>query len=286
MPLTASLATHPDVVSRAPDVLDQLSAAGVDVELVQDAGSGGESADPLRDVREGHLDIAVVGLWAMRGSGADGLTMVAALPREDARDALVTVDGPAVPLRLLPGGARVGVTGPRQRAFLRLHRSDVEAVEIDGDDPGALTPSGPRELAAVVLPAWRARRLGLAARTAEVLDARSWLPAPGQGVVALLARHPIAEVTALDHLPTRTALRAELALLDALGFGPEVALGSLAQPSGRLMRLWAAVASVDGERLVRSDLTGPLDEPELLGASVARQLTRRGAGIVLGAVAS
>ena len=50
MPLTASLATHPDVVSRAPDVLDQLSAAGVDVELVQDAGSGGESADPLRDV--------------------------------------------------------------------------------------------------------------------------------------------------------------------------------------------------------------------------------------------
>jgi porphobilinogen deaminase len=47
------------------------------------------------------------------------------------------------------------------------------------------------------------------------------------------------------------------------------------------MRLWAAVASVDGERLVRSDLTGPLDEPELLGASVARQLMQRGAGIVL-----
>jgi hydroxymethylbilane synthase len=81
-------------------------------------------------------------------------------------------------------------------------------------------------------------------------------------------------------------LRAELGLLDALGFGPEVAFGSLAQPSGRLMRLWAAVASVDGERLVRSDLTGPLDEPELLGASVAGQLTQRGAGIVLEGAAS
>jgi len=281
VPLTARLATHPDVVSHASDVLDRLSAAGVDVEVVQNAGQGEESVDPLRDVREGYLDIAVAGLWALRGSGADGLTMVAALPREDARDALVTVDGPAVPLRQLPGGARVGVTRPRQMGFLRLHRSDLEAVEVEPDDAGALTRGGPRQLAAVVLPSRRARRLGLAGRTAEVLDARSWLPAPGQGVVALLARHPIAEVTALDHLPTRTALRAELALLDALGFGPEVAFGSLAQPSGRLMRLWAAVASVDGERLVRSDLTGPLDEPELLGASVARQLMQRGAGIVL-----
>jgi hydroxymethylbilane synthase len=286
MPLTARLATHPDMVSRAADVLDRLMAAGVDVELVADSGPDAESGDPLRDVREGHLDIAVVGLWALRGSGADGLTMVAALPREDARDALVTVDGPAAPLRTLPRGARVGVTGARQTAFLKLHRTDLEAVPLGSDLTAALAPGGPLGVAAVVLPSWRARRLGLAGRTAEVLDARSWLPAPGQGVVALLARHPIAEVTALDHLPTRTALRAELALLDALDFGPEVAFGSLAQPSGRLMRLWAAVASVDGRRLVRSDLTGPLDEPELLGASVARQLTQRGASIVLEAAAS
>jgi hydroxymethylbilane synthase len=100
--------------------------------------------------------------------------------------------------------------------------------------------------------------------------------------VALIARHPIAEVTALDHLPTRTALRAELALLDALDAPPDAALGSLAQPSGRLVRLWAALASPDGTRLVRSDLTAPLDEPELLGASVARQLRARAASVLLG----
>jgi hypothetical protein len=46
------------------------------------------------------------------------------------------------------------------------------------------------------------------------------------------------------------------------------------------LRLWAAVARVDGMRLVRSDLTGPLDEPELLGAAVARQLRGRGATLV------
>ena len=50
---------------------------------------------------------------------------------------------------------------------------------------------------------------------------------------------------------------------------PDAPLGCLAQPSGRWIRLWAAAASADGRRLVRSDLTGPLDEPEGLGAAVS-----------------
>jgi hydroxymethylbilane synthase len=283
--VTARLSTHPDVAGRASDVLDRLTAAGVDVEEVPD-GRADVTRDLLDRVREGHLDIAVVGLWALRGTAAEDLTTIAALPRDEPRDALVAVNGPQVPLRDLPARARVGVAGARRTAFLLAHRPDVQVVTIDENDPEAFAPGGPHALHAAVTASWQARRLGLASRISEVLDARAWLPAPGQGVVALVARHPIAEVTALDHLPSRTALRAELALLDALELGPEVAFGSLAQPSGRLMRLWAAVASFDGTRLVRSDLTGPLDEPELLGTSVARQLLQRGADIVVEAKAS
>ena len=55
----------------------------------------------------------------------------------------------------------------------------------------------------------------------------------------------------------------------------------LAQPSGPILRLWAAVASPDGQRLVGSNLTGPLDEPESLGVKVARELNQRGADILL-----
>jgi hydroxymethylbilane synthase len=271
---------HPDVAARAPDVLERLGAAGVDVEEVAfDASSQG--TDLLRDVAEGHLDIAVVGLWALRGSAADGLAVLAAIPREDPRDALISVDGPAAPLRAQPRHARVGVATVRSKAFLAAHRRDLEAVLVDEDDLRALSPGGEPRLSAAVVASWKARAYGLAPRTVEMLDARSWLPAPGQGVVALVARHPIAEVTGLDHLPSRTALRAELALLDALEIGPEVPFGSLAQPSGRLMRLWVAVASADGKRLVRSDITGPLDEPEALGIAVARQLVRRGADVVM-----
>jgi hydroxymethylbilane synthase len=285
--VTPRLATHPDVAARAAEVRDRLVAAGVDVESTVAGARGRDPGharlDPLAGVRERSVDLALVGVRALRGTAADGLTLLAVLPREDPRDVLVTFGREPAPLRALPAGSRVGVHGPRRRAFLLAHRPDLEPVDLDDDgaDPADIRASG---LDAAILASTHARRSELGGRIGEVLDPRSWLPEPGQGAVALVARHPIAEVTALDHLPTRTGHRAELALLDALDAPADAALGSLAQPSGRMVRLWAAMASADGTRFVRSDLTAPLDEPELLGASVARQLRTRAAGVLMGAV--
>jgi hydroxymethylbilane synthase len=291
--MTARLATHRDVADRTADVLERLVGSGVDVEFVGAelgaAGAASESdRDPLRGVAEGTIDLALVGIRALRDSAADDLTTVAVLPRMEPRDVLVTMSGRAVPLAELARGARVGLVGRRRRAFLAAHRADLEAVELDRDAlrrlvrlRGADAASRDPELDALVMSALDARTAGLVDATVEALDAKSWLPEPGQGALALVARHPIAEATALDHLPTRTALRAELALLEALDAPDEAPLGCVAQPSGRWIRLWAAAASLDGMRLVRSDRTGPLDEPEGLGAAVARQLVERGFGMVL-----
>lgn len=275
--MTARLATHSDVAARAAEVRDRLVAAGVDVEPIDsEQGPGRATRDPLARIRERTADLGLVGIRALRGTASEGLTLVAVLPREDPRDVLVGLERSPGPLRALPTGSRVGVQGSRRRAFLLAHRPDLVPVEAADE-----TIADPFGLDAAVIASGRARRAGLADRVGEVLDPRSWLPEPGQGMMALVARHPIAEVTGLDHLPTRTALRAELALLDALEAPADAALGCLAQPSGRLVRLWAAALSADGTRLVRSDLTAPLDEPELLGASVARQLRMRGAEVVL-----
>jgi hydroxymethylbilane synthase len=265
-----------DVAGRAGDVLDRLIGAGVDVEP---HGTGGRGFDPLAALGEGTIDLALVGIAALRGSAAEDFTTVAVLPREEPRDVLVTLGGSPTGLSGLSPGARVGVHGARRNAFLRAHRPDAVRVELA--EPGAAGLRDRDELEAAVVGAVEARHAGLAGRVVEILDAKSWLPDPGKGALALVARHPIAEATALDHLPTRTALRAELALLDALDLDLGAPLGSLAQPSGRWIRLWAAAASADGTRLVRSDLTGPLDEPEALGSAVARQLVERGVGLVL-----
>lgn len=290
--MTARLATHPDAASRTPVVLDRLVAAGVDIHFVGGGspGMGGDAPDPLQGVRDSSLDLALVGIRALRGSAADDLTTVAVLPREEFRDVLVTLSGSLTVLAKLRPGARVGVAGQRRLAFLRVHRPDVEPVLLDSAKMIGLGPVGSGgsvgvtdelRLDAAVMSAIEARQAGLTEAIAEALEPKAWLPEPGQGTLVLVARHPIAEATALDHLPTRTALRAELALLDALDTEADAPLGALAQPSGRSIRLWAAAASPDGRRLVRSDLTGPLEEPEALGSAVARRLTERGIGLVL-----
>jgi hydroxymethylbilane synthase len=276
------------VASRTPEVLARLVASGVDVELAGEEAAGTESAlagplvDPLRAVREGIIDLAVVGIQALRGSAADDLTTVAVLPREEVRDVLVGLTGRATPLHALPSGSRVGLAGARRTAFLRAHRPDLEPAPLLDVPIGDTTDgNGAGGLRAVVISAHEARLAGLVGPSVEALDAKAWLPEPGQGAVALVARHPIAEATALDHLPTRTALRAELALLEALDADGDAPLGCLAQTSGRWIRLWAAAVAPDGRRLVRSDRTGPLDEPEALGAAVARELEDRGYRLVV-----
>jgi len=292
--MTARLATHADVAGWTPEVLERLAGAGVDVELVGgDFGIPDVGVDPLRGVSEGTWDLALVGIRALRGSASDDLTTVAVLPRLDPRDVLVSLSGRATPLAELPTGGRVGLIGGRRRAFLAAHRPDMEAVGLDRGMLHAIADArragreadlDAMDLDAIILSAVSARRVGLVDAAVEALDAKAWLPEPGQGALALVARHPIAEATALDHLPTRTALRAELALLERLDAPDDASLGCLAQPSGRWIRLWAAAVSADGRRLVRSDLTGPLDEPEGLGAAVARELQGRGFALVLAGV--
>jgi hydroxymethylbilane synthase len=278
--VTARLAIHEDVSASAKDVLARLARAGVDVEVIpKPPVEGSPDSDPLLGLREHHLDLAVVGMQALRGAAVDELTMLAVLPREDPRDVLVALEGDPQPLRAMPRGVRVAARGARRAALLRVHRPDVEVVPVSG--PSVLEAAEQRGAWAAVLWSGEARRQGVSSRISEMLDARSWPPEPGRGAVAIIGRHPIAEVTALDHLPTRTALRAELALVDALDLPKDAPLGSWAQPSGRIMRLWAALASEDGRRVVRGDLTGPLEEPEQLGASMARRLVARGAELVV-----
>jgi len=278
--VTSRLAIHEDVAAAAADVLARLTTAGVDVEVLpKPPGEASAEGNLLVGLTEKHLDLAVVGVRALRGAATDGLAMLAVLQREEPRDVVVSITGPPAPLRSLPRRARVAVRGARRVALLRAHRPDIEVIVPEGSmDFDILESEG---VHAAIVWSGGARRVGLSGRVTEVLDARSWPPEPGQGAVAIMGRHPIAEVTALDHLPTRTALRAELALIDALDIPEDAGLGSLAQPSGRIMRLWAAVASDDGRQVVRADLTGPLDEPEQLGADVARVLTERGARLVV-----
>lgn len=286
-------------------VRGQLEARGhqVRVEIIQTTGDRDQSSALSRiggkglftkelDVAllEGRIDLAVHSLKDLPTEMEPGIALAAVPEREDPRDVLIGALGrePAPTLHGLPPGSRLGTSSLRRRALARAFRPDLDVQNIRGNLDTRIAKLDRGECDAILVAAAGVRRLGLWARVSEALERTAWLPAPGQGALGLVAR---AEQTAahralraLDHRPSHIAVRAERALLAALGGGCQTPIAALGLPYDSGLRLWGLVASPDGGQVVRADGTGSLAEPEALGAELADQLARRGASEILAAI--
>jgi len=234
----------------------------------------------------GAIDAAVHSLKDLPGSLRSGLTLAAILPREDARDVLVSRHG--LGLRTLPPGATIATSSLRRAAQILHLRPDVRIVSIRGNVDTrlrkTLAPDGPD---ATVLAAAGLQRLGLEQHITEYLAVDEMVPAVGQGALAVEVRAGDTRLRrllrAIDDAPTRRAVTAERALLAALGGGCQVPMGAHATltDGGAMLRLLAVVASLDGKRLVRVERMGPARRPASLGRAAARELLACGAAAIL-----
>ena len=239
---------------------------------------------------EGRIDLAVHSLKDLPTELESGLTLACVPEREDPRDVLMAPESrpPPVGLHRLAAGARVGTSSLRRQALLRAFRPDVEVANIRGNLDTRLAKLDRQEFDAIIVAAAGVRRLGLWRRVGETLERTSWLPAPGQGALGLITRSDDrgsrGGLDGLDHIPSHLAVRAERALLAALGGGCQTPIAAFGLPYESGLRLWALVASPDGTQVVRADLTGRLSEPEGLGGEVAALLLGRGASAILEAI--
>jgi hydroxymethylbilane synthase len=210
-----------------------------------------------------------------------GLALCGVLERADPRDALVS-SGPG--LAGLPAGAVVGTTSLRRRAQLGALRPDLVVRDLRGNVDTRIRRQREGAFDAILLAMAGLVRLGRADDATEALDPRHFLPAPGQGAIALEGREEDqlvrAAVAPLDHAATARAVAAERAFLAALGGGCNVPLGAHAWTAGDELELAGFVASVDGSRVLRADRRGL--EPGALGRDLARDLLERGAADLLG----
>jgi hydroxymethylbilane synthase len=139
---------------------------------------------------------------------------------------------------------------------------------------------------AAILAAAGLHRLGVRQRIDELLDAPEWLPAPGQGAIAVQVRADDAamreRLAPLHHAPTAACVAAERSFLAALEGGCQVPIGALASLDGASLTLHGLVADPRGTRVVRGVHHGSADAPEAVGRELADQLLARGAAEVLG----
>ena len=231
-----------------------------------------------RALLDGQIDIAVHSLKDMPTQLPDGLAIGAVGRRADPRDALV--DRWGSPLSELPRGARIGTSSPRRAAQLKEARPDVEAVSIRGNVETRVRKAEGDGYDGAILALAGLERLGLGQHVSEVLSPHDFVPAPGQGALAVEVRQgdPVTDLVAcLDHGPTRHAVNAERAFLESLGGGCQLPMGAYGQVDGDLLSLTVFLADAEGGRVWRTDVTGPLGNPQELGMEAYLKLVDQGA---------
>src|SRR3954469_5861979 len=222
------------------------------------------------------IDVAVHSLKDLPTESPDGLFVGAVLEREDPRDALV-VNGRILAASLddLPRGSRIGTSSLRRRAQLLAARPDLEVAELRGNVPTRLMKLDEGRVHAAILAAAGLHRLGARQHITCYLDAPAWLPAAGQGAIAVQVREDDDRMRtladALNDAPTMRAVRAERAFLQALEGGCQVPIGALAVPTDGGALLHGLIADVSGARVVRGTIALDVDEPELSGVRLANQ---------------
>lgn len=224
---------------------------------------------------DGRAHLAVHSAKDLPGELPPALGVVAVPPREDPRDALVGPPGIGG-LDDLPAGARVATGSPRRAAQLLAARPDLVVVPIRGNVGTRLEKLARGDADALVLAAAGLRRLGLWPEGTVPLPVEVSTPAPGQGLLAVEARSggeaAAAAAAALDDREAHACLRAERAMLQALGGGCMRPVGALCAAEGERLRLVAFAGTEDGRVGERAAREGPIDAPEALGREAAAAL--------------
>jgi hydroxymethylbilane synthase len=255
-------------------------ALGGDAEIVEittsgDRGIAGDKArwiDTIEDALEsGAIDLAVHSAKDVPAASLlrDGMALAAVLAREDARDALVGASS----LEALPAGARVGTASLRRRAQLLAVREDLEIVAVRGNVDTRLRKLRDGECDALILAAAGLRRLGRAEEIGALLDPSVFVPAPGQGTLAVEGRTIPA---ALVDVEGDARLRAERFVVEALEASCDTPVGVHHDGTA----LHAFVGLPDGSAWLRDSVVAEDAAPLLvarLESMGARELLARAA---------
>lgn len=255
------------------------------------ADGGAPGGDKARFVREieralidGEVDLGVHSAKDLPTELPDGLELAGVPGREDPRDAYV---GDASSLGDVPEGSRIGTSSLRRRAQILALRPDVEVVEVRGNVDTRLAKLEAGDYDGLVLAAAGLRRLSRAEEIAFPLELGDFVPAPGQGALAIEARHsddrPAAAAASITDRGVLGAVSAERALVAALEASCNTPLGANATlEQGGQMRIRAFCGLPDGSEWLRDEMAMDASDPEAIGRALAERMKAAGAAEILG----
>ena len=246
--------------------------------LAEAGGKGLFTKEIEEALLAGEIDIAVHSAKDVPASLPDGLELGAFLKREDARDAFIGRDAPEIDA--LPQGAKVATSSPRRRAMLLRYRKDLQVIDIRGNVDTRLRKLSEGYADATLLAIAGLRRLGLGNRASSLIGTDIFVPAVGQGAIAIEMRSGdvrISEALAgIAHGDTSIAVEAERAFQAALGGSCRTPIGGHAVIEGGRVLFHGIIVTPDGQSALETHRQGEPGDARRLGREAGEELARLG----------
>ena len=241
--------------------------------LYEEGGKGLFVKELEEALLDGRIDLAVNSLKDVESDLNPAFTLAAYLPREDARDVLITREGNT--LEALAAGALIGTCSPRRITQLLQHRPDVAISPIRGNLGTRLSLLSNGQVDGLILAAAGLKRLNITDFSFVYLDPQIMLPACGQGILTIeclkTQEQLCTQLATVTDLHTALCAEAERALLQTLGGSCRTPIGAHASilPSGAI-HLSGMLALHIGQPPVYAQGEGT--DPLLLGQNIGHQL--------------
>ena len=242
------------------------------------------TAEIERALLAGEVDVAVHSAKDLPSETSPRAQIAAVLPRAPINDVLISKH--AGGLASVPYGATVATGSVRRQRQLHWNRADLKVVDLRGNVPTRLRKLAENEWEGIVLARAGLERLGFSpTRTEidceagqfffEILSREVFLPAGGQGIIALQIRADDQSTKALlesvnDH-ETLLCLQAEREFLSRLHGDCNFPVGVHATINNGKMKLRAQVFEGESPAPRQAEVEGGCDE----GGTMAAELLRR-----------
>ncbi|SDZ19471.1 hydroxymethylbilane synthase [Jannaschia faecimaris] len=249
----------------------------IDRPLKEIGGKGLFTREIEEALAAGVIDIAVHSMKDMPTLQPDGLIIDCYLPREDVRDAFVTLSGAA--FADLPSGSVVGSSSLRRRAQIILRRPDLKVVEFRGNVQTRMKKLGDGVADATFLAMAGLNRLKMEDVPRHATDVAEMLPAVAQGCIGIERRvadqNAAQMLAAIHHAETGMRLNCERQFLKTLDGSCETPIAGLAELDGTMLRFRGEILRPDGSDVLTVAGECPIKDGAALGERLAQDLLDR-----------
>ena len=230
----------------------------------------------------GTIDLAVHSMKDMPAKLPLGLDLVALLPREDPRDAFISLTSRS--LMEMPQGAILGSSSVRRTAQALHARPDLKTVQFRGNVQTRLKKLQDGVADATFLAVAGLNRLGLSDKITSIMSMDEMLPSVAQGAIGIQTNsHDEATrklVVPLDHNPTSTTVICERAFMAALDGSCRTPIAGHAIIEGGRLKFRGQALTLDGKHIFEVTREGALSDGFKMGQDAGEDVKARGGKLI------